>query len=573
MTRPRKSWLPKTGYSVPSKSEAEVSSVPVKSAIPDSPPTHGIPRVSDATGISIAAGGFDEIDGSWLNVTRRVADVNTGDNILNSKQGIPSTYLPKGLKEQIKKAQSWREDDELLESLIEIKKDFTIIGFSLQCRQSKFSKEEQDTIDQFQETLDEIMIETNFYKIVSDLLVDFYTTDNAILYWRSKPASSDIPLSITPISELLPNVYDICAINPGDCNYDDSLGVDNLYVDMPSVLYERIRFAINKLNVTDRIEAITSLIASGVGIKWIEAVKKGEKKVLLSKEDGDNWIVITKQRKHCGLKKPSMYNIFLDLQTRKMFKEGEFLGAFMMKHFIMLITQGESITQGPDAGSRKNWLSPEDAQKLINIFSNVSLAMRIAMNHTTDIKYIFPPAEMFSIDKYGSCEQRIFNWSGIIMAIMKGEGGTYSSAFIGIKKLVAHISNARRIIGEAVTNFFKHETIASSINPPAQTKIVARFDENVLKEPAQLLDEVKTLLSSGPLDPRSALFELGRDPDLVSSRKFRCISEQESDNIWSPVYEKSAFGNTQQEQNGGRPANEGTTPNEGTRTQPPSSGS
>src|SRR5690606_2293033 len=64
------------------------------------------------TGNEIAGIGFDEISGSWMNVGRPVVDINTGfANTRKGSQAIPSHYLPVSLKEQLRHAQKWREDD------------------------------------------------------------------------------------------------------------------------------------------------------------------------------------------------------------------------------------------------------------------------------------------------------------------------------------------------------------------------------------------------------------------------------------------------------------------------------
>jgi hypothetical protein len=587
----RKSFFPAAGseYSVPADSiekallelgpptsvtnyAGQKVQLPFTQTTPNASPVDG----NLGTGVAIAAVGFDELSGQhWANQTGgRVVDLQQGP--LNAGRALAlGRYLPCGLRDQIRMAQNWRENDELLESLISIKRKFAVVGFSMQTKQSKFTKEEQDTIDEHQEKLDDLVIDTRLYNVISDLFTDYFTTQNAVLYWRTKPLQTDMPIQYEPVSDSLPNVYDICSLNPADCDYKNSLGVDRLYVDIPRELRERIEVALRKVVMADKIAAIAELVHSGVGFKWIDAVKNGKSQVLLDRNDGDNWLVITDQRKHHGFKKPTMFNIFLPLNIRKMFNEGEFVGSYLMKHFIMMIKQGESISgSGLENGSRKNWLTQPEANALTTMFSNTSLAMRLAVNHTTKVEFIFPPPEMFSPERYASCEQKIFNWSGVIAAIMKGEGGTYSSAFIGIKKLVADIYDARRRIGEALSLFFKDASIQADLQTPDGCRVMARFDENVLKEPKQLLDEIKALLLSGVLDPRSALYESGRDPDIVVSRKYRCQEENDTDQTWEPVYDiNSVFNNSVRggpaDNQGGRPANPDTTQGEGTRTQSP----
>src|SRR5690606_34840758 len=125
--------------------------------------------------------------------------------------------------------------------------------------------------------------------------------------------------------------------------------------------------------------------------------------------------------------------------------------------------------------------------------------------------------------------------------------------------------------------FFRHPTIKNSLKMPDRTNVLARFDENVLKEPKQLLDEIKFLVLEGMLDPRSGLFELGRDADLVASRKMRCREENSEDKLWEPIFDRNTrtefrdrFNSDDDE--GGRPPSPGTTQGEGTRNQSPAPG-
>ena len=67
-----------------------------------------------------------------------------------------------------------------------------------------------------------------------------------------------------------------------------------------------------------------------------------------------------------------------------------------------------------------------------------------------------------------------------------------------------------------MTEFFDHPSIRTRVGVPDECEVIAQFDATILKEPRQLLDEVKLMVEQGMIDPRSALVELNRDPDGIS---------------------------------------------------------
>lgn len=507
---------------------------------------------------------------------------------------------PTKLRDQILRAFSWGDKDDLVQRLLDIKTEFTVAGFSLQCKpplSAEVTEEEEEddkhtkAVITLREKINYFVMKKNVSKVVYDWLRDYFTCDSAILFWRVDPATlgnaagrasaDSVPVSPSGELDVIPGLLDICTLNPGDIDYNNALGVESMKMKVPDALRKRIMAAVEHVSEEQKLLNLQDLVLSGIAPKWINAVldKKSDGWVELRNDDGEFWIVSTKARKHYGLSTPSMFTVFLNLETRKSLSEGDFSTAFMMKHFIMLIQQGESIETGPLAGSRQNWLGGDDAKALLKLFTNVSKAMRLAVNHTLKVSFVFPPKEMFDGSKYSVCEGRIYNWGGITEAVMSGDGGTYSGGFIGIKKLVAAMCFARGIIGNVMANFFDHPSIRSRIGMPAGYTVIPQFDEQILKEPAQLLNEIRFLVQSGMEDPRTALRELGRNPETIRALKKIALKEN-IDGTWTSLKDWSAqmlaaiqaasqpvadgSGNAP-----GRPAKAGTTPNPESRQQSP----
>lgn len=494
-------------------------------------------------------------------------------------RSVLSNTLPTDKLDQIAAAYEWYSSDDLLSSLIDTKVDFTVAGMRLRCHENEaaiferfltdtvqapnetdaqneskiqsllrdYSQEQLDRILellQFQQYLTAVEQKWDFYSILKNLMADFYIADNMILYWKADEQTQGLAGDNDILPELdryslLPGVQSIVALSPEDANYEDSLGVDILQVRPPEALVERVEQAKNKTTAPERNAAIEELQKDGIPLKWIEAIIAGDEFVALSRDEGDQWLVVTSGRANQGLSRPSMFPLFLWLEFRDMLRHGDFSAAYMAKHFIFQAKTGESIQQGAMAGMKNNWATPKDIELLYNIIASVSQALRLATNHTVTFDFIFPPEEMFSAKRYEKCELAIHIWSKVPKAIVNGES-TYSSGHLSIKPLTGDVTSTRRRISSMITNFFDHTTVRnamqSSGNPiPENCSVTAVFDENFLTEPSQLLDELKFLHGSGAGDPNMSLRELGRDPEVYRLAKLRSIVEQRILEMHQPI--------------------------------------
>lgn len=501
--------------------------------------------------------------------------VSTGN--INASTGDISGLLPDALpttrRGQTRRCYHHYQSDDLLQTLIDIKVDFTQLGMNLQVRPPVNAEPGKEDVGPMLEQLDKISIEWNILKLVEDLLRDYYLTDSMILYWRTNPNKGISSEGSIPTEELISNstILEISAINPGDVDWNNSIGQNILTIDINPALEKQIKDALTYGSSIRQKKSDTykGLMDQGIPSKWIEAVDKGKKNVELKEIDGDHWIINTKTRGGQGLCNPSMYSIFLSLESRKLLCDGEFSTSLMMKHFIQLIKQGESVESGPLAGTRRNWINNTQATALLRNFSTVNKAIRLAVNHTTKIEFIFPPKEMFDRAKFESIEHRIFVWNGVTAVLVTGAGAEYAGGYLSIKRLIAKIKNARNKMSDVFMKFFNHETIRPFLRAPDGYMVKMNFDENALTEPRQLLEEVKFLFENSISDQRTALRELGRDPEQVKLSTIQSQKEQEALSVWSGVGDqgkKVSSGNPE-----GRPANNDTTLSEETRTQYPSS--
>lgn len=499
----------------------------------------------------------------------RMNNSGTGTNKLNLIGKLIKDIVPKDKRGCLRKAYDFYDTDDYLQPLVETMVDFGSAGFNLLPQPVEDTIEAYKNINKYSLLIADFSRTMKFDQVVDQLFRDYFISDSCILYWKVKVGRTRASKSE---SKLFPELIDINALNPSLVNWCNTGGVDIMEVFIHDAARKQIAQeieALARIGVTNRQQVIDQLQKTGTGQKWTEAVLDKKDFVSLSSEDGDNWLVETKERKYNGLCYPTMKNIFVKLTIRAFHQEGELSAAFLFAFFIMLIKQGESISTGNQAGSRKNWITPTEAKKLQDNFTNFSKALRMVMNHTTSVDWVFPPKEMFDPSRLDGANKAILNWAGISESIFSGGGNeNYSGGYLGIRKTTARIGKARRRIGSTLSSFFHHPTIAGQTEILRRIGIQPVFDENILKEPKQLLDEIKFLFENEINDQRTALRELGRNPEAVKSSTLQSAEEQKNLKVWTGVGgQKNAKGKNKNP--GGRPANPGASSDEYTRLQTP----
>jgi hypothetical protein len=528
-------------------------------------------------------------------------DMQVGSNSMDLLQ---TSSLPKKTRDRILKAQYWYETDDLLNNLVTIKQDFTTLGLSFrvasekaivfeneaeieegadpEVSSGKLSSEELTEMNEqseFQKKLNRVFRKWDWEAVIADLVRDWYVTDSMILYWKldtpdTKVIDQDGMTNDVGSGEprskeaLMPGVAAILALNPSHVDWDNSYGNDTLLYRIPDPIKEKIRAVLALRNPQAQNAGMAALYEAGITDDWINAIKAGKESVALKWEEGDRWIIRTRARKNSGLASPSMYTVFLALEVRKALEEGDMAAAYLMKHFILHVTVGESVNQGPMAGTRNNWAKPKEIKSVFNTIKTTNKAQRMVTNHTVKFNFVYPPEEMWSLKKFNNCENRIYNWAGVNVVIATGEGGTNASGFLGAKRMIGSMGKCRRQVKHVVTEFFDDEEIRAIMGTPEDVLVNTTFDENALKDPRMLLDELKFMVTEGFGDPQQATRELGRDPESIAMSKAESIQKNRKTKIYEPIYVQSfgGFGNDQEVQSKpGRPPKPGTEPNDKTR--------
>ena len=223
-----------------------------------------------------------------------------------------------------------------------------------------------------------------------------------------------------------------------------------------------------------------------------------------------------------------MCAIFDSIVLRELLIDGDYSVAYYIKNLITHIKAGESITSGPRAGTRDNWASKEDLDELKKSFKTPSKAIRLFTRHHTSVQFIIPDTAAFNPDKYKAVDARIMKWAGVGLALLIGEGGNYATAYVNIKRLIAKIKKFRKIMGRTLEEFYRQ------VKPNNRKAPKVEFDEQSLKEPRQLREEVSMLVKQGLISVQGSLESFGRHYKVERARKQEEGKEKET---WLPIYE------------------------------------
>ena len=414
---------------------------------------------------------------------------------------LRNKLIPTGLNAQIKKAVSYSENNDFVQPLIETLQDFGAAGFHNMSINPKAEK-----------YYNNICKEHNMDGVVLRMWNDVLSTSNIVFHYKLDTAEK---------------VEYIMTLDPRRVEVVPMFGDKLVFVEPDDAMKDLVRARTDEEK--KRLKDIPK--------KWIAACKgsgdipghKGQ--VLLLEKDKEYAIVRNAGGREDRMTKPTMCSIFDALHLRDLLIDGDYSVAYLIKNCITMVKSGEPILAGPKTGSRVNWAKPKDLDALKVQFRTPSKAIRIYGNHTLTIDFIFPDVALFAPTKYQAVEKRILMWAGLSLGLMIGEGGNYATLYVNIKKVVAKVKKYRRMIGRLIERFYqdiKPDFISKEDVPQV------KWDEDLLKEPRQLLQEITMLVKQGLLSGETTLDTFDQEYDIELERKKNADKNKK---YFVPIYE------------------------------------
>lgn len=429
--------------------------------------------------------------------------------------------IPTDLKKVIKTALEFaRGEDDLVQDIVQTKVDFYASGLSISVKPPNPTNKGK-LGDRFKD----LVTDHQLHQVAEELIFNFCVTDNAILQWKVGDG-----------------VEYVTSLDPDMVEYSNVAGFETLKVVLPQDVIRKIQ---GQLGTIDGLKELRRNFPQ----KYIDAVKNGENTVELKNNDGEFWIVRTRNRRFGGLATPTLKSRFTDILMRQLLIAGDWAVAFLFKRAIEHIKAGEKSTSTLRSDPRELYPTVDDINALKEEFKKVGQSMRMYTNHTVAIEYPHPPVEIFSGVKYEKVEERILRWGGVIDTLMTGKGEGFSQGHLGARRFISHGHKVRETVGNMLAGFVLHEKTRAALGIPQGSTAQVSWNEQNLKEPAQILDELQALYDRALLDPETFHEKLGLKHDQIKERMKRYHEEKE---IWRLDWEPNQ-GLTGENPGAGRP--------------------
>jgi hypothetical protein len=442
-------------------------------------------------------------------------DLAPGGQMYNRLSQAASDYrtileaaFPNSPKEQIAMASKLADGkDDLITAIIGVKTDFFSLGF----KPTVVNKDSSAGLRA--RKLREFSKKFQLAQVAAELTRFVEVTNNCVLLCVLDPETG--------------GVRAVQALDPRNIRHLDNYGKTPV---LSILIPEEAMLVIRRAAQVNKEAAITNY-----GRKYVETVEKGKAEVELRPEDGEHWWVWTRGRQYGGLARPTMHSIFADSALRSMLISGDLSAATILKNLIMLVQQGESIQVGPKAGSQENWMTNNTRLALEKAVKNIGKALTLVTDHTVKVQFLHPDPKIFAPEKFLKTEERIMRWGGVPDALMRGAAGdaAFAVSSIGVRRFQVE----GRVIRDGVAALFDQMFDLREVRDGAGTSdsdVAVVWNEQVLKEPKQLLDECRTMQDQGGFAWKVYHEALGWDHSSIRDAKIAEAKDKSVD--WVPLF-------------------------------------
>jgi hypothetical protein len=411
------------------------------------------------------------------------------DYKINFTPSLLKRVKPQNRGDLIEKSIDYIWEVALLFRIIKTQIDFTALGFKM--------VHEDEKIEQFYKSVYENLDMEEFIKNIAFYLYSigewypFYS-------WKSN----------TPINATL--------LDPRLIEVENIFGKDFIYM----------RPSREMLNLLARNDEVAKKIREIIPQKYLKEWERG------------NSVYLEGTKRYYDLKEycqkytvPPISVIFGDLEILKTLQEADYAVAQKLRQLILHIKIGSKDFNN---GQPVNKKIIDDAKVE---FNDPSRSMEVFSQYFVDMKYIFPPLEIFNKEKYGSVIERILQWSGI-QTIISTENGSYSEGYIKIKGLKQIIENGREKIKKTLDDFNKEIARKNGLLYYGKEKIPKIiFNKNALEDPKIVQEIVKYLYGTGVLSIESLEEYGGYDYKVELERKEKENEKYRDKHIVEPLFE------------------------------------
>jgi len=402
-----------------------------------------------------------------------------------------TSAIPDTLRDKFIYAEKYSKGDDLVQSITSTKSDFMMAGFHV--------KSKDIGVESF---CNEINRTFNMDNIIQQACVKASDISNIPFYYKTvTPKSKDVE----DIKILDPKWLSIIPLSMVKDGKPQKAVILQISDEFKRIYRQNILLYKDIKMINEMKKAIPPKYLMALNNKGVTARRDC---VELLEEDGEYVELINWRGERDRLVMPQMTAVFPDIRLRMLIRDGDYSIFHHIKHLIHQVKAGKTNTTqsggfGLVSEILNQRLTDEKAQALKAVYSDIDKVMLEITDDTIEHKFNFPDPELFDYRKYLAVEQRILRWGGIALILLDATSSNYSGGYIYLKSLYADVMKWRNAIRRTLEDFYL--TIAPAagrgglktkmLDPKTRPHVL--FDNTMMKEPKQILDEIKFLLDKG----------------------------------------------------------------------------
>lgn len=254
---------------------------------------------------------------------------------------------------------------------------------------------------------------------------------------------------------------------------------------------------------------------------------------------------------------------FHALQRYQLLSAGDFAVAWNLKNMVTLISEGDPKSES----GRWTPITTERLSQLQAQFQRPDSSFTVYCDPTTKVEFVFPPVEIFDVEKYIQPEKEIkevLNLPSFMWATDE-TGASFGNSVTELKLLRTEVQSAREVVGES---FFKpfYERLRQGSRPfNKKDTVLPSYNETTLQDDASWFQAVTGLYGQGGCSMQFLQEQFGIDVEYereqmkFEHKQFGNQSsgkpgEQMNDTIYSPLFEPSQGNMNPIRDKGGNPS-------------------
>lgn len=400
---------------------------------------------------------------------------------------IKDQFRPKTIAAEYAAAINHAKFDDKVSSIISTKVDFARSGF----RATATTAEEEAKINEFNE----------LHHVSKTLLKTFKSlsiNDTAVVLWQK----SGNTLSVLSLPSLI--------VKPLYAYDKNGRPTFRTFFKIPTEMVKLIKIKHSLENNTPAPHRNPQTTPKSVNIPnfpkhWMDAIVKNRNGVAgdpiyprggyveLGNRPDEEIYILNVDGESDSLVSPSMVSVFPAINLRAILQEGEFSTAYLMKEFIHQIKVGaKADTSGSikAALSNKTW-SNKQKSDLRDIYAKlIDKALLEVTGQDHEHVFHFPGSSVTFEKRYATADKKINGWARISDQIIDGTtGSSFSGGIIYLKSYSQQISRIRDAADQFLRDFYRDHLSVG--------KTEIQWNDNYMKEPKQILEEVRFQTSRG----------------------------------------------------------------------------